>query len=145
MCTAVGTQLSLSVCSTYMTCVAQQYSCAFSCVGCTYVFEPAILPHPPAFMPYKSLPSPVYTSFLKYVDHAPQGYSLFMRCGSVRCSKFRHLTVRDSVRFSNVVKVTMLFGAAIPPTAVVRFCAVLYGSVRRIILLYLNCLFLQGW
>ena len=68
---AVCTQLSLSVCSTYMTCVAQQYSCVFACVGCAYVFEPAILPHlPPAFLRYKSLPSPVYTWSVQRCAHS---------------------------------------------------------------------------
>ena len=37
------------------TCVAQQYSCVFACVGYASVFEPAVLPHlPPAFLRYKS-------------------------------------------------------------------------------------------
>ena len=55
--TAVCTQLSLCVAHT---CVAQQYSCVFACVGYAYVFETAMLPHlPPAFLGYKSLPSHV--------------------------------------------------------------------------------------
>ena len=50
VCTAVCTQLSLCVAHT---CVAQQYSCVFACVGCACVFEPPMLPHlSPAFLRY---------------------------------------------------------------------------------------------
>ena len=67
----VHTALAVCVCSAYMTCVAQQYSCVFACVGNAYVFELDILPHlPPAFLRHKSLPSPVYASSPMYVDYA---------------------------------------------------------------------------
>ena len=63
--TAVCTQLSLcvfAVCLVHAF-VAYQYSSVFACVRYAYVFQPAILPHlPPAFLRYKSLPSPVYAS-----------------------------------------------------------------------------------
>ena len=80
-----------AVCSTYMTCVAQQYSCVFACVGYAYVFEPAIvLPHlPPAFLRYKSLPSPVYASFPMYADSASPATAV-RPVTSVRA--FQHVT-----------------------------------------------------
>ena len=48
VCTAVCTRLSLCV---VHTCVEQQYSWVFACVGYAYVFEPAILPHLPLSVP----------------------------------------------------------------------------------------------
>ena len=47
-----GVHTALAVCVVH-TCVAQQYSRVFACVGYAYVFEPAMQPHlPPAFLRY---------------------------------------------------------------------------------------------
>ena len=78
VCTAVCIRLSLCV---VHTCVAQQYSCVYACVGYAYVFEPAILPHlPPAFLRYKSLPSPVCASSPMYVCVSSYGCASCNKC-----------------------------------------------------------------
>ena len=91
VCMYSGVHTTLAVCVVH-TCVAQQYSCVFTCVGYAYVLKPTILPHlPPAFLRCKSLPAPVHASSPMYVCVSSYGCASCNKCLCLSARYILHL------------------------------------------------------